>query len=216
MSDLIRVLLAEDHRLVRAGIRALLQEQPNIEVIAEAENGQEALHLVAMHHPAIAILDIAMPQINGIEAARTLSADYPNIRKIILSMHANEEYVLQALRAGADGYLIKDSSMMELKLAITAVFRGETYLSPAVSNHIAAYVRRVDQSASPIDKLTKRQKQILRLIAEGNSMKEIAASLHISVKTAESHRANLMERLQIYDIPSLVRLALRTGLIKVE
>lgn len=219
----IRVLLADDHTLVRAGIRALLLNIDGVEVIAEAADGETALHLIESHRPDLALLDIAMPRLSGLDVATTVTRDLPDIRIIILSMHANEEYVLRALRVGAAGYILKDAGPTELEIAIRAVMRNETYLSPAVSKQIVAdYVRRVggiDQSLvdlSPHERLTPRQREILRLIAEGRTTQEIAHLLTISIKTVESHRAQLMERLDIHDIASLVRYAIRMGVVRPE
>lgn len=219
----VRVLLAEDHKLVRAGIRALLQTLPGVEVVAEAGDGREALRLAEAHRPDIVFMDIAMSGMNGLEATTRIARDLPGTRVIILSMHASEEYVLQALRAGASGYLLKDAGTAELELAVTAVARGETYLSPAISKHVIDdYMRRVSGgqadafSNNPFNKLTPRQREILQLIAEGHTMQDIARILSISLKTVETHRAQLMERLGIYDVPGLVRYAIRIGLVSSE
>jgi DNA-binding NarL/FixJ family response regulator len=210
----IRVLLAEDHALVRAGFRALLEKLPDIQVVAEAADGREALRLIQQTHPDVVLMDIAMAGLNGLEATARATRDNPHLRVIILSMHANEEYLLQALRAGAAGYLIKDADLAELELAVRAVARGETYLSPAVSKHvIAEYLRRAAGEPTPLELLTPRQREILQLIAEGLTTKQIARTQGISVKTVETHRAALMERLDIHDVPGLVRFAVRTGLV---
>lgn len=215
---IVKVLLAEDHGLVRAGIRSLLQKLPWLEVVGEASNGREALALIRSHHPDVVLMDIAMPELNGLEAAARIRKEHPNTRIIILSMHASEEYVLQALRAGANGYLLKDASTAELELAIQAVVKGENYLSPAVSKHVVSgYVRRVGgEPGSSTEPLTPRQREILQLIAEGNSTKQIASKLNISIKTVETHRTQLMDRLKIHDIPGLVRYAIRIGLVNSE
>jgi DNA-binding NarL/FixJ family response regulator len=217
----IRVLLADDHTLVRAGIRSLLQNIGEVEVVAEADDGREALRLIASLQPDIVLMDIAMPNLNGLEAAARVSKEFPNVRVIILSMYANEEYVLQSLRAGAAGYLLKGARAAELELAVASVARGETYLSPAASKHVIVdYVQRAGGDAvpsqderNPTERLTPRQREILQLIAEGHSTKEIALALNISVKTAESHRTQIMERLGIHDIAGLVRYAIRAGMI---
>lgn len=217
----IRIVLADDHMLVRAGIRALLQQIKGVEVVAEADDGREALQLIGVHRPDLVLMDIAMPKLNGLEAAARVAKEFPQVRVIILSMHANEEYVLQSLRAGASGYLLKGARAAELELAVTSVARGETYLSPAASKHvIGGYVQRAvsesdagPEERRPADRLTPRQREILQLIAEGCSTKEIAHTLGISVKTAETHRAQIMERLDIHDIAGLVRYAIRAGLI---
>lgn len=217
----IRVLLADDHALVRAGIRALLESLEGIRVLGEADDGREALHLVEVHRPDLVLMDIAMSGLNGLEATKRINRDYPHTRIIILSMHANEEYVLQSLRAGAHGYLLKDAGTAELEIAIKAVAGGETYLSPPVSKHVISdYVRRVSggeqESSSPLDRLTLRQREILQLIAEGQTTQEIAQMLSIGVKTVETHRMQLMERLDIHDVAGLVRYAIRVGLISAD
>jgi DNA-binding NarL/FixJ family response regulator len=210
----IRMLLAEDHTIVRAGIRALLQSLEGIEVVAEAGDGREAIRLIGIHNPDIVLMDIGMAGLNGLEATARITKEFPHVHVVILSMYASEEYVLQALRAGAVGYLIKDADMAELEIAIRAVAREETYLSPAVSKHVVAdYVRRVGGEPSSLERLTRRQREILQLIAEGHSTQEIAQMLSISVKTVETHRSQLMERLDIHDVASLVRYAIRMGLI---
>lgn len=211
----IRVLLADDHALVRAGIRTLLQNLAGIEVVAEASDGREALALVAAQHPDVVLLDITMPQLNGLETAARMVKEFPTVRVIMLSMHASEEYVWQALKVGAAGYLLKDADTAELELAVKAVARGESYLSPAVSKHVIGdYIRRTGSETSSLELLTPRQREILQLIAEGKSTKEIARGLNISVKTVETHRAQLMERLDIHDIAGLVRYAIRVGLAR--
>jgi DNA-binding NarL/FixJ family response regulator len=210
----IRVVLADDHTLFRAGIRSLLNELESIQVVGEASNGHAALQLIEAHHPDIALLDIGMPELSGLEVAARLAAAATPVRVIILSMHANEEYVLRALQAGAAGYMLKDADSSELSLAIKAAMRGEIYLSPAISRQIVAgYVQRTGAGDDPLGRLSARQRETLRLIAEGRSTQEIAAQLQISVKTVEKHRAQLMERLEIYDIAGLVRYAIRVRLI---
>jgi DNA-binding NarL/FixJ family response regulator len=213
----IRILLADDHTLVRAGIRSLVQALPGIQVVAEAGDGREALSLIETHQPDVALLDIAMPGLNGLEVAAQVADNFPYVRVMILSMHATEEYVLRALRAGASGYLLKDADTAELELAIKAVTRGETYLSPAVSKHVTEYVRRVGEEAhSTLERLTPRQREVLQLVAEGHTTQEIARLMSISVKTVETHRTQLMERLDIHDIAGLVRYAVREGLVILE
>jgi DNA-binding NarL/FixJ family response regulator len=211
----IRVLLADDHDLVRAGVRALLQNLAGIEVVAEAGNGCEALRLCQTHRPDVVLMDIMMPELNGLDATARLAATSPDIRTIILSMNANEEYVLQALRAGAAGYVLKNISPLVLEQAIRAVARGETYLCPTVSKHvIAAYLQRNGGGEiSSLERLSPRHREILQLIAEGNTTKEIARNLNLSAKTVEMHRGQLMAALDIHDIAGLVRYAIRMGLI---
>jgi len=211
----IRILLADDHALVRAGIRALAQNLAGVEVVAEAVDGREALAAIKTHQPDIVLMDISMAGLNGLEAAARVARDFPNVRVIILSAHSNEEYVCQALRAGAAGYLLKDAGTSELDLAIKAVARGETYLSPTVSKHVIAdYLRRTGGETGSLQLLTPRQREILQLIAEGQTTKQIAKTLHISVKTVETHRMQLMERIDIHDVAGLVRFAIRVGLVQ--
>jgi DNA-binding NarL/FixJ family response regulator len=216
----VRVMIADDHSLVRAGIHALLDQLAEVEVVGEASDGRTAYELVARLRPDLVLSDISMPSLNGLEMTARITKEFPEVRVIILSMHANEEYVLQALRAGASGYLLKSSALAELELAVSAVMNGETYLSPAAAKHLVGdYISRSsvqaprEQEALPGERLTPRQREILQLIAEGKTTKEIANILTISVKTAEMHRAQLMERLDIHDVAGLVRYAIRIGLI---
>jgi DNA-binding NarL/FixJ family response regulator len=210
----IRVLLADDHRLVRAGLRALLQSLEGVQVVAEAGNGYEALKLAEQHQPDIVIMDIGMEGLNGLEAAARLAKFTPAPRVIILSMHANEEYVRRSLQAGAAGYLLKGAEPAELELALQAVMRGETYLTPAVSKQVVQdYLQGGGVKSDPLRDLTPRQREVLQLIAEGNSTKEIASKLNLSIKTVETHRGELMNRLDIHDVAGLVRYAIRTGLV---
>ena len=218
----IRVLLADDHVLMRAGITALLQRIPDLTVVAEADDGRDALRLIATYRPDIAMLDISMPELNGLDVAERVEREFPDVRVIILSMHATSDYVLRAMRMGASGYLLKGARLAELDLAITSVARGETYLSPAAAKHvIGGYRDQASGTAAAADaqsqeRLTARQREILQLIAEGKTTKEIARVLTLSAKTVEMHRAQLMERLDIHDVARLVRYALRTGIISVD
>lgn len=213
----IQLVIADNHALVRAGFRSLVEDLPDIEVVGEADNGREALELVEKLKPQLVLMDIAMPEMNGLEATNRISHTFPNVRVIIVSMHANEEYVYQSLRSGAVGYLLKDSGTEELELAIRAIARGETYLSPAVSKYVVNdYVRRLDEDKNPLDLITPRQREILQLIAEGKSTKEIADILYISTKTVETHRSQLMDRLDIHDVVGLVRYAIRIGFVTLE
>ena len=211
---LYRILIADDHLLVRAGIRALIESIEGATVVAEANDGREAVDLAATLRPDIAILDVTMPGLNGLEAATRLREASPATRVIILSMHANEAYVRTALKSGAAGYLLKSATAGELQVALQTVARGEIYLSPAVSKQVVkGFVDGTAHDASPLDALTTRQREILQLIAEGRSTKEVAFTLSISAKTVETHRAQIMERLEIHDLAGLVRFAIRTGLI---
>ena len=215
MSKPIRVLLADDHHLFRAGIHALVQGFAGVDIVAEAGNGHEALRLCKIHRPDVILMDIMMPELNGLDATARVAAISPETRTIILSMNASEEHVLQALRRGASGYLLKNISPQELEQAIRAVARGETYLSSAISKHvIAAYLERVGgKTIGPFERLTPRQREVLQLVAEGHTTKEIATKLHLSVKTVETHRSQMMTALGIHDITGLVRYAIRMGLI---
>ena len=214
MKESIRVLLAEDHHLVRAGIKALLQNLAGIRVVAETGDGREALELIDTHSPDVVLMDIGMPGMNGLEVTARATKNFPNIRIIILSMHANEEYVAQALRAGAAGYLLKDAGTSELEIAIRAIVRGETYLSPKISKLVVSdFLSRADTEAPLLQQLSPRQREILQCIAEGKTTKEIAFLLKVSGKTVETHRAQLMDRLGIYDVAGLVRYAIRAGLV---
>ncbi len=212
----IRVLLADDHTLVRGGIRSLLESVDNVEVVAESGDGREALELVAKHRPDVALLDIGMPGLNGLEVAKRAPKESPKTRIIILSMHGDVTYVKQALRAGVAGYLLKGAAVAELPLALKAVMRGETYLSPKISKHVVEMLRDPSEETDSLSGLTTRQREILQLIAEGRSTKEIAGVLEVSIKTVETHRARLMERLDIHDVPGLVRFAIRSGIVTTE
>lgn len=213
----LRLLLADDHTVVRSGIRMLLQSFAGIEIVAEADGGQAALDLAEKTAPDIALLDISMPDLSGIEVAAQMQLRFPQTRVVILSMHGGVEYVAQALQAGAVGYLLKDATPDELQTALQVVARGETYLSPRVSGALVnKYVRPAASGLSPLDALSLRQREILQLIARGVSTKHIAADLDVSIKTVETHRAQLMERLGIRDIAGLVRFAIRNGLISAE
>ena len=217
MTTPIRVLLADDHTLVRAGIRSLLVGLENVEVVGEAGDGQEAVRLAESLRPDVVLLDVGMPGLNGLDVAARLAAQDAPIRVLILSMHTSEEYVLRALRAGCAGYLLKGSAVAELAIAVRAVARGETYLSPAVSKHVMDdYVRRTGGATDPIDALTPRQREVLQLVAEGNTSKDIADRLGLSFKTVEAHRAQIMERLGLHDVAGLVRFAVRMGLVRPE
>ncbi len=211
----IRVLLADDHALVRAGIRALLQQIPGVEVVAEADDGRAALELIEQTEPDIALLDIAMPVMNGLETALQVKIKFPQVRVVILSMHAEQEYVLQALHAGAVGYLLKGARTAELEVAITAVARGESYLSPAASKHVVGDVLHRSRP-NPLASLTPRQRQVLELLARGKSRKQIAKELDVSAKTVDTYRAQVMDQLNIHDLAGLIRFAIKTGLVEVD
>ncbi len=208
------VILADDHTLVRAGIRSLLETIPGVEVLAETGDGQEALELVRQCKPDLLLLDISLPGMNGLEVAKRIQRLDLRTRVVILSMHTGPEYVASALRAGAIGYLIKDSAVSELETALGRVFVGREYLSESIDAEVVrGFLKSRTSPRSELSVLTPRQRQILQLIAEGNATREIAARLEISIKTVETHRAQLMERLGISDVPGLVRLAIRTGIV---
>jgi len=210
-------LLADDHTLFREGVRSLLSRIADVQIVAETGDGRDALDLIDRHRPDVALLDITMPGLNGLEVATRTARTSPKTHVVILSMHANEAYVGQALRAGVAGYLLKDAAATELESALRAVMRGETYLSPAISKHVVeGFLGRARPDADPLAALTARQREILQLIAEGKSTKEIAATLEVGVKTVETHRAHLMERLGIHDVAGLVRFAIRSGLVSPE
>jgi len=212
-----RVLLADDHALVRAGFRALLKKTRLARIVAEARDGREALEQIKLHRPDVVLMDIAMPRLNGLEALVRCRREFPNTKVIILSMHESEEYVLQALRAGASGYLIKNAAVDELEQAMRAAMKGQTFFSPQISKQaIENYLARADGIHEPLEKLTLRQREVMQLIAEGNNTKEVAFILKLSVKTVEAHRTQIMRRLGINDMPSLVRYAMRAGLVPLE
>ena len=209
-----RVLLADDHRLFRAGIRSLLQTLDDVEVVAEAGDGREALRLAAAHRPDVVLMDIMMPNLNGLDAAARIAHAYPHTRVIMLSMSADEDSVLKTLRAGAVGYLVKTADPAELELAIRAAMRGEKFLSSAVSEHVVSVcLNRLDKEQTSLERLTPRQREVLQLVAEGHRTKDIAKRLEISTKTAEAYRGELMRALDIHDIASLTRYAIRAGLV---
>jgi DNA-binding NarL/FixJ family response regulator len=211
------ILIAEDHTLVRAGIRALLEKLDGVRVIGDVSDGLEAVRFCSEHPPDVLLMDISMPGLNGLEAAQRIMTDQPDIRILILSMYADEAYMNQAMKAGAAGYLLKGATTDEFKLAIATVCRGETYLTPAMTKYLIDCRRQgINPGEGPLAKLSSRQREVLQLIAEGHSVKDIASRLDLSVRTVETHRAQLMSRLDIHDVAGLVRLAVRTGLVSAE
>lgn len=220
----IRVLLADDHTLVRAGIHLLLENIAGVKVVAEASTGREVLHLLKTTDPDVVLMNMSMKEMNGLEATAYMTQDYPQVRVLILSVHDDEQHVLHALRAGAVGYLLKDAAEIELEQAIKAVARGDTYLSPAVTKHVIADYRRrgsrtpkdSEKDTSLAESLTLRQREILQLIVEGHTTRQIAAALHISRKTVEAHRSELMRRLDVHNVAGLIRYALRLGLVTLD
>ena len=214
-----RVLLAEDHTIVRKGLCALLDAEPGIEVIGEAQDGREALLKAEQLHPDIVLMDITMPVLNGLEATRQIKKRFPEVKVLILTVHSDEEYIRQILRAGASGYLVKQAAPHELISAIEAIQRGESYLSPSVSKKVVQeYVQHATGSAEQDthERLTDREREVLQLIAEGNSTRDIAELLHMSVKTAETHRARLMGKLDIHSTAELTQYAIRKGVISLD
>jgi two-component system response regulator NreC len=215
--DKIRVLLAEDHTIVRKGLRSLLDGEAGIEVIGEAEDGREAVEKVGQLLPDVVLMDITMPSLNGLEATRQIKKRFPEVKVVILTMHANEEYIFQILRAGASGYLVKQAAPTELLSAIQAAYRGESFLSPSISRKvIEEYIQQAEATAEKdsYDQLTDREREVLQLIAEGHPNREIAELLHISVKTVGTHRANLMDKLDIHSTAELTQYAIRKGVIE--
>jgi two-component system, NarL family, response regulator NreC len=207
----IRILLADDHAVVRQGFRMILGAHSDLEIVGEAGNGREAVELSAALKPDVVVMDVTMPELNGIEATRRLTADNPHIRVVALSMHKDSVYVREILRAGARGYLLKESVADDLVAAVRAVAAGEGYLSPAISNAVLDDYRR--HVTNPIDLLSSREREVLQMLAEGKTNKEIAGTLNLSVYTVDAHRGRIMEKLNVHSINELVRFAVRNGLI---
>jgi DNA-binding NarL/FixJ family response regulator len=213
----IKVLLVDDHVLVRAGLRALIERLRGIEIVGEAGDGREAIKLVKELNPHVVLLDISMPGLNGLEAVDRICTEFPDVSVIILSASSNEEFVTQALRYGASGYMLKGASPSELEIAIKAVVNGETYLSSVVSKQVVRdYLGRVTKGPDLYELLTPRQREILQLIGEGHSTKDIASVLKLSAKTVERHRTELMDRLDIHDVAGLTRYAIKNKLVDVQ
>jgi DNA-binding NarL/FixJ family response regulator len=217
--DSIQVLLVEDHTIVRKGLRALLEGQSDIQVVGEAEDGRQALEQVQQLLPDVVLMDIGMPGLNGLEATRQIKHQFPKTKVVVLTMHTNAEYIFNVLQAGASGYLIKQAATEEVISAIRAVYRGESFLSPSISTKvIEEYLRRAGKTelVDPFERLTSREREVLQLIAEGHSTQEIATLLYVSGKTVETHRARLMEKLDIHTIAELTQYAIRKGIIKLD
>ncbi len=215
----MRIVMADDHQLVRAGLRSLLESFGDVSVLAECGDGHEALALTDRHQPDVLLLDISLPGLNGLEVAARVPKASPHTRVLVLSMHAGAEYVAQALRAGVAGYLIKDSAVDELRVALDSIRAGRPYLSPAISQTVLHGFLRTGEGppeAAQLEVLTPRQREILQLVAEGHGTRDIATRLGLSVKTVESHRSQIMDRLDIHDVPGLVRFAIRVGLVSVD
>jgi two-component system response regulator NreC len=215
----IRVVLAEDHTIVREGLRALLDVREDITVVAEVADGRAAVEAVVTHKPDVVVMDLGMPELNGVDATRQIRKDNPNTQVLILSMHGGEEYVRPAIRAGASGYLLKGSGLSDLVSAIQAVAHGDAFFSPAIARIVLHESRRTDRPArdpAPGDALTNREREILQLVAEGKSSPEIAKQLQLSVKTVEGHRGRIMAKLDVHHVAGLVRHAIRIGLVSAD
>ena len=213
----VRIVLADDHTIMRNGLRLMLERQKEFQIVGEAGNGREALEVVHRAKPDVVILDIAMPLLNGIEAAKRIANDHPKTAVLILSMHADEGYILKALKAGARGYLLKDSAEADLIGAVRAICAGKAFFSPAVSKVLAEdYLRQVQQRGAedPYDLLTARERELLQLVAELKPTKDIAAILGVSPHTVDTHRANLLQKLNLHSIPELILYAVRRGVIR--
>ena len=211
MREKIHILLADDHAVVRQGFKMILAAQPDMEIVGEAGNGREALDLAGQLQPDVIVMDVAMPELNGIEATRRIADVSPRSRVLALSMHKDSVYVREILRAGARGYLLKDSIASDLLAAVRAIARGEGYLSPGVSDAVLNDYRR--HVTDPIDLLTSREREVLQMIAEGKTNKDIATVLNLSVYTVDAHRGRIMEKLNVHSVTDLVRFAVRCGLV---
>jgi two-component system response regulator NreC len=211
MKRKIRILLADDHKLVRQGFRLILLSQPDMDVVGETGNGREAVELARTLRPDVVVMDVAMPELNGIEATRRIREISPHIRVLALSVHRDSVYVREIIRAGAEGYLLKESADTDLLAAVRAVAAGNSYLSPEVSGVILRDYRK--HATNPLDLLTSREREVLQLIAEGKTNKEIAGLLNLSIYTVDGHRARIMEKLNLHSVGELVRFAVRNGLV---
>lgn len=208
-----RVVLADDHTLVRSGIRRILEAEPGVEVVAEAADGAAALEAVRTIEADVLVLDLKMPNVDGLEVLRTVKALRPPLKVIVLTMHAGREYVARAVQEGADAYLLKDSAVQDLVAAIGAVRAGRSYFSPAILQQVTGLVRDAGRSASRAQHLTEREREVLALLAEGLSSRQVAERLHISVRTVETHRANLMQKLGVKSVAVLIQVAIRDGIL---
>jgi DNA-binding NarL/FixJ family response regulator len=212
----IRVIVADDHTIIRSGLKALLDREPDIEVVAEAADGRQAVQKAQELLPEVVLLDIAMPNLNGIEAARQIAAKHERMGIIILSMHSDESYVLKALKAGARGYLLKDSSESDVMNAVRAVNAGKAYFSPEISRMMADdYLRQMQQRGveDSYELLTSREREILQMLAEGKSNKDVANLLNLSLHTVETHRSNILQKLNLHSVPELILYAVRKGIV---
>jgi RNA polymerase sigma factor (sigma-70 family) len=213
----IRILLADDHTIIRSGLRLLLEQQPDFKVVAEAGDGREAVELVSRHHPEVTVLDIGMPQLNGIEATQQIVSREPRTQVVILSMHSDEGYVLRALKAGARAYILKNSADADLIRAVRSVSEGKSFFSPVISKMLLEdYIRQIrdKEVEDSYDLLTPREREILQLLAEGKTNKEVAKILNLSLYTVETHRGNILEKLNLHGVPELILYAVRKGIIQ--
>ena len=214
----IEILIADDHRMFRQGLKSLIEKESNYTVIAEASNGKQAVELCRSHSPRLVLMDISMPELTGIEATKQILQELPDTKIVALSMHADQRFVVEALKAGAAGYLLKDSAVEELLRAMAVILKGHTYLSPSITDLLVKdYIRQLDtpQAASSYTRLTTRELQVLRQVADGRSTKEIAHALDVSVKTVETYRQQIMEKLQLHSVAELTKYAIRQGLTSV-
>jgi DNA-binding NarL/FixJ family response regulator len=213
----IRIVLADDHTIIRSGLRLLLDQQEDFKVVGEASDGREAVELVTKHHPEVAVLDIGMPQLNGIEATRQIASQEPDTKVVILSMHQDEGYVLKALKAGARAYILKNSAEADLIRAVRTVADGKSFFSPVISKMLLEdYVRQIRDKhvEDSYDLLTPREREVLQLLAEGRTNKEVANLLHLSVYTVDAHRGNILQKLNLHGVPEMVLYAVRKGIIQ--
>lgn len=216
MKEKKRVLIVEDHTLLRAGLKALLSQDTEIEIVGEAENGRDAVRMVASTSPDLVLTDLSMPGMNGIESIVDIKRRYPGVRVLVLTIHKTDEYIFEAMRAGADGYILKDASHDELRIAIRSVLNGKTYLSPDISAKVINGYLDTDKSSGPVstwDTLTHREREVLKLVAEGHPNKFIADYFCLSIKTVEKHRSNLMKKLNLHNASMITAYAIERGLV---
>ncbi|MEJ2728233.1 MAG: response regulator transcription factor [Deltaproteobacteria bacterium] len=214
-----RIIIAEDHRLFREGIRALLEANPDFEIVCEAANGLEAIRCVRKHRADLIILDLSMPKLGGISAIKEIKRQFPGLKILVLTIHQSDQYVLETFEAGADGYCLKDAGRNELRMAVDSVLSGNTYLSPGISEKVMeGYIegRKKLKTKTTWDTITQREREVLKLLGEGYQNKEIAELLHISVKTVEKHRANIMGKLDLHNAAALTAYAIEKGLVTKE
>lgn len=213
----IKIIIADDHKIMRDGLRNLLKKQIDMEIIGEADNGKKAVEMAREMEPDVIIMDIAMPELNGIEATRQILDDNPTIKIVALSMHSKRQFIIEILKAGASGYLLKDCAFEELAKAVRVVYRNQTYLSPKIADIITEdYLSNLSEDNSVFSTLTKREREVLQLLAEGNTTRQIANELNVSVKTIETHRRNMMKKLDTNSVAELTKYAVREGITSLE